>query len=329
VRVAAAPALTGRYAFAGRPVADALAGWAAAAGAEVEIVDGTSDPVTAAGATRALAPRCDLLLGPYGSGHVREAARAMAGTPWPLWNHGGAAARPSPCRQIDVLAPAGRYWDGLPELLARDGLDLGRVAILAAPSGFGRAVADGLVAALARSGARPLLRGHLTEAGARTAAEEALGAGAVCVVGCGRLEDDLALGRALAGAPVAVALVACGVAQAAAALGDALTGWLGPVQWPPGAPAPPGVPGPLDYPAAQAVAAAVVGCAALAAGGDAGPDALWDAARSLRMRTHLGPFAVDAAGCQTAAAPALVRWVPGPDGPVRRTVWTPDGGGRA
>jgi hypothetical protein len=329
VRVAVAPALSGRYAFAGRPAAEALSAWASWAGVDLEVVDGTSDPAAAARATRALAPRCDLLLGPYGSGHVRAAARALAGTPYVMWNHGGAAARPSPCRQVDVLAPAGRYWAGLPAVLRADGTDRARVAVLAAPTGFGRAVAGGLEAALRAAGAEPLLREALTAAGAAGAAARALRAGASCVVGCGRLEDDLALGRALAGAPVAVALVACGVREAAAALGDAVLGWLGPAQWAPGAPPPPGVAGPVDYPAAQAVAAAALGCAALAAGGAAGPDALWDAARALRTRTHLGPFAVDAAGRQTALAPALVRWVAGPGGPERRTVWRPDDGGGA
>jgi hypothetical protein len=145
------------------------------------------------------------------------------------------------------------------------------------------------------------------------------------VVGGGRLEDDLALGRALAGTGIAAALVACGVAEAGRALGDAVIGWLGPVQWD-GTPGPVALPASSDYPAAQALAAGIVAGEALARAGSTAPDALWDAARSLRTRTLIGPFAVDASGRQTAHAPAIVRWEAGPEGPRRVVAWRPGSG---
>src|SRR5262249_43316708 len=190
--------------------------------------------------------------------------------------------------------PAERYWAGLADVLAADGRDLGRVAVLRAPTGFGRAVAAGAVASLAAAGHRPLVEDDFGESTAARAAGAALGAGVAAVVGCGRIEDDLALGRALAGAGVGVGLVVCGVSLAAEALGDAVAGWLGPATWWPGGPAPPVSlwPG-ADYPAAQALAAGLVAEEALRVAGGTEPDAPWGAVRGLRTRTLLGPFAVD------------------------------------
>jgi ABC-type branched-subunit amino acid transport system substrate-binding protein len=324
LRAGAALPLTGRYA---RPAGDAAGGlraWAEAAGARLEVIDAGEDPDDAGRATAALAGRVELLFGPYGSGATRAAAAALAGGRAVMWNHGGAEAPPVGARVVSVLGPAERYWAGLAEVLAASGVDLARVAILRAPSGFGRAVARGAARALAGAGARPLLVAELTEEGAAGAAGDARAAGAAAIVGCGRIEDDLALGRALAGAPVAVALVVCGVAVAAEALGDAVAGWIGPAQWWPGGPAPP-VPLPegADYPAAQALAAGLVAGEALAAAGTSDPDALWDAARALRTRTFLGPFAVDAEGRQTAHAPVLVRWTGAGRALRRELAWAP------
>lgn len=321
----AALPLTGRYA---RPARDAAAGlwaWAAAAGARLEVLDAGQDPAAAGRLTAALAGRVDLLFGPYGSGATRAAAEAMAGRREVVWNHGGAAAAPAGARVVSVLGPAESYWAGLPAVLGAAGVDLGRVAVLHAPTGFGRAVARGAGAALASAGSAPLAVAELTEAGAARAAADALAVGAAAVVGCGRIEDDLALGRALAGAPAAVGLVVCGVALAAEALGDAVEGWFGPAQWWPGGPVPPvSLPPGADYPAAQALAAGLVAAEALAAAGTSDPDALWDAARALRTRTFLGPFAVDAEGRQTAQAPALVRWAR-TGGELRRELaWAPE-----
>ena len=92
----------------------------------------------------------------------------------------------------------------------------------------------------------------------------------------------------------------------------------GPVPLPPG----------CDYPAAQALAAGIVAGEAVAHAGSTAPDALWDAARALRTRTLIGPFAVDATGRQTGHAPAIVRWERGPDGPRRMVVWRPTPGSR-
>ncbi len=150
-------------------------------------------------------------------------------------------------------------------------------------------------------------------------------------MGCGRIEDDLGLGRALAGAGVRVALVVCGIRRAADELGPAVRGWLGPAQWVParegGGPEPPVALAPdAEYPAAQALAAGLVAREALALAGSAAPDALWDAARSLETATFLGPFRVDGDGRQLAHAPVLVRWEEREGRLERRVAWRPPAG---
>lgn len=325
LRAAAALSLTGRYAGPGVQAAAGLHAWAAARGVDLRIEDDRSDPVRTGALYRTLAGGCDLLFGPYGSGPTRAAARALAGSPAVMWNHGGAATDDDTgARVVSVIGPAERYWAGLAPVLAAAGVPLERVAVLHAPTGFGRATAAGAVSSLDAAGARPLLLAPFDEANAAAAALGAIAAGARAVVGCGRIEDDLALGVALAGRAVAVGLVVCGVAMAAERLGDAVEGWFGPAVWWPGGPAPPiPLPAGVDYPAAQAMAAGLIAERALAAAGSADPDRLWPAALALRTRTFLGPFAVDARGAQTALAPRLVFWERGAEAPRRVQVWPP------
>lgn len=328
IRAAAALALSGRYAFGGRDAARGLQAWAEHAAVRLTIVDATSDDARTARAVRDLVGRHDLMFGPYGSGLMRAVQRELAGTPWVIWNHGAAAARPSPIRQIDVLAPAERYWLGLPDVLSARGIDVARVVLLVAPSGFSRQVAAGARDSLAAHGARPLWVGELHPQGVADAVRHALRLGAQAIIGCGRREDDLMLAGALRGTRLVVGLVLCGIAEAASDIGPALVGWIGPTQWPPDGPQPAfGLPAGAQYPAAQAAAAGVVAHAALAAAGSADPDDLWAAAVSLRMQTHLGRFRVDAEGQQIGACPSLVSWVDDPQGLVRRTIWSSDATG--
>jgi hypothetical protein len=144
------------------------------------------------------------------------------------------------------------------------------------------------------------------------------------------MDEEIAAGEALAGSGALGALVVCGVGAGPRALGEAVLGWLGPAQWVPGVhAAPPGLADDAEYPAAQAFAACLVAERAGDLAGSLDPDALWRAARLLRTRTPLGPFAVDERGRQVAHAPAIVTWERGPGGPVRRLVWSPEGPGGA
>jgi hypothetical protein len=248
----------------------------------------------------------------------------MVGRPEVVWNHGAAAVPRTGARMVDVLGPARSYWRGLPAALARVAPGAA-VAVVPAPGGFGAEVAAGAVAALTAAGRPPVLVRDLEPEGADAAVGAALRAGADWITGGGRAEDDLALARAASGR-CAVALVVCGVALAREELGAAVTGSLGPAQWDGAPPAPPlALPPGADYPAAQALAAALVAERALALAGSAAPDALWDAARALRTTTHIGPFAVDDEGRQVGHAPCIVRWEDTVAGPVRDVIWRPSG----
>ena len=325
IRAGVALPLTGRYGALAAEAEAGLRAWAAAAGADLRVDDCGEEPGDAAAATLGLAERVDLLFGPYGSGAMRAVAEAFADSPVVIWNHGGTATPRTGARIVDVVGPADTYWAGLAGVLASQGVDLARVAVLHAPTGFGAAVATGVGASLASAGREPVMTAAFGEASASEVARGALDAGAEAVIGCGRWDDDIALGRVLLGSGVAVGLVACGVRRARDSLGDGIVGWLGPCAWlahddPP--PVPLGAD--ADYPAAQALAAGLLAERVLTSTGSADPDAIWDAVRALRTSTFIGPFAVDAEGRQTAHRPGIVRWIASPEGPARRVIWRPE-----
>jgi ABC-type branched-subunit amino acid transport system substrate-binding protein len=324
IRAGVALPLTGRYGPLARQAERGLRAWAATAGAALRVDDCGEEPADAAVATMAVAENADVVFGPYGSGAMRAVAAAFAGSPVVVWNHGGTASPRTGARVVDVVGSADTYWAGLADVLVADGVGLDGVAVLHADTGFGNAVASGAAESLAAAGATPVARTTFDASTASAAAEEALAAGARVVIGCGRWEDDIALGRALIGADVGVGLVACGVRDAHDALGNGIVGWLGPCAWlahddPPPVPLGAGA----DYPAAQALAAGLIAQQVLAGLGTWTHDAIWDAVRAVRTSTFVGPFAVDGEGRQTAHRPSLVRWVPSPAGACRRVVWRP------
>jgi branched-chain amino acid transport system substrate-binding protein len=326
MRAFAALALSGRYAIPGRQAAGGLSAWARAFGVSLTIEDAGSSPKeTARRYGRHLGGEI-VLFGPYGSGPMVAVAEEMSRSAADdvIINHGGAVHPDTTARVISVIGPAERYWAGLADVLAGDGVALDRVVILHADTGFGRATAAGAISSLSVAGATPLLVRAFDVESAPTLADAAVAAGASAVVGCGRIEDDLAVGRALAGRDVAVGLVVCGVGLAQDVLGDAVQGWFGPAQWWEGGPPPPvALPRGADYPAAQALAAGLVAGEIVAAAGSLSPHAMWDAARGLRTTTFLGPFAVDEAGRQVAHAPSLVRWERRGTRLAREICWSP------
>ena len=92
LRVGACLSLTGRYGRFGRQAAQGLQAWRRLVGdeVEVEIEDDGSDPGLFATRLWSMASRSDLLLGPYSTQLMREAAGAMAEVDGVLWNQGGA-----------------------------------------------------------------------------------------------------------------------------------------------------------------------------------------------------------------------------------------------
>jgi hypothetical protein len=259
-----------------------------------------------------VAARSDLLLGPYSTQLMREAARALADGDQVVWNHGGAgddACAMLPGRVVSVLTPAGRYMEPFLRRVAR-----GPLWISAGRGSFGRQVAAG-AESLARSLGLEVLRSAAPPA-----------AGEWDLLSAGVFEDDVAaVRRALGSAapPGRVCSVAAGVRDFAGAVA-APDGVYGVAQWFPGSPGAvelgPGEPAFLaalpgvtpDYPAVQAAAAAVLAahCARLA--GDTAPRSLWAAAAALDTSTLFGRFRIDpATGVQIAHETTLVRWSAG------------------
>ncbi len=316
----ALPCLSGPTERFNRQALSALLTWAADRGVHLDVRS-----VTEAGpsANDVLAARsADVVFGPYGSGPMRTLAERFRFESTVVFNHGGAAIERTGGRIVDILGPAEAYWTGLADVLALDGVPIEAVAILHSAGGFGRAVARGATAALRRAGVEPILVRVFDEQTAAVAATAALRAGAKAVVGCGRPEEDLALGHALAGGPW-LGLVVCGVELARERLGERVRGAVGPAQWDASHPPPIPLLPESDYPAAQALAAGLIAERVLADAGGSHPDRVWGAALALRTTTFFGAFAVDADGRQVAHAPVLVRWA---GDPLRRhVIWRPAG----
>src|SRR5262249_52096938 len=113
LRVGACLSLTGRYRLFGTQAAHGLEVWRGLDGqARLMVEDDGSDPVRLSDCIAGMAPRCDLLLGPYSTELTRAAARLAPQLDGLLWNHGGAGdyvQRACPGRIVSVLTPPSRY----------------------------------------------------------------------------------------------------------------------------------------------------------------------------------------------------------------------------
>jgi hypothetical protein len=244
----------------------------------------------------------DILLGPYGSGLVRKALRAVDGTAV-VWNHGGSAddlARPwAPM----VAAPASGYFTPLVDLAMARGCE--RLTIVQGGGRFADLVTRGAV--------QHAERASLPVDTVPVAAWEPSlfePDGALLVVG--RFEDDVAVVRSSTAR--FVGCVAAGIPAFLEAAGSAAEGVLGPVQWLPSPEQPAVGPsgavfvaryreryaGTPSYVAAQAAAG---GYLALAARDDRiGELSTWI------PTTMLGRFQVDANGLQIGHTVTAVQW---------------------
>jgi ABC-type branched-subunit amino acid transport system substrate-binding protein len=302
MRIGACLSLTGRFERFGVQVARGLEVWSRLSGVELVIEDDASDPHGFAARLRRVAGRCDLLLGPYSTQLMRAAGAALLELDALLWNHGGAGddvQALGPGRIVSVLAPTSLYALPFVPVAAAP------LWVATGPGLFGRQIAEGAV----RAG------GELV-----TAEDFQHAPAAWDLLTAGRFEDDVALvdaARTARNPPRAICSIAAGVQDFAAYDPD---GIYGIAQWMPGNAARPDL-GPSerefiaaygsvpDYPAVQAVAAAVIAfhCAELA--GSTEPDALFAAAVALETTTLFGAFKVDpVTGAQTGHTPVLVRW---------------------
>ncbi|HZO80635.1 MAG TPA: ABC transporter substrate-binding protein [Candidatus Binataceae bacterium] len=282
--------------------------------------------------------RVDLLLGPYSSRLARAAAPIAEAAAMVMLNHGGAddgLYAHGRRMLVGVLSPASDYLVGFTRLLTELKFWRKRLAIVAAPTPFARAAADGLErTCLERRPRRRGVRVRLKYAGDFARAEAiarllpALRRNRVnALAAAGSFAQDVSLIRAVVAANLNIPVLGCvaaGVRGFADALGEAAEGIVGPSQWEEQARIAPEL-GPTpaefarrmraagypdcDYPAAQAYAAALLGCAAIRESGSLEQGRLRAALGAMRTSTLYGDFAIDAvSGRQIAHRLLLVQW---------------------
>jgi len=283
--------------------------------------------------------RAHLLLGPYGSGLTLAAAETAERCEHVLWNHGGASDEVFERGYrwtVSIISPASRYLVAVLELLRS--LGARRFAVVAARTGFASRVAAAAVDWIRRQGLT-LTAFRSYPSGAKTFAPllaEIESDPPEVLLGAGRFEDDLLLGRQLAESkpPIeAVGLVAAGASEFGTGLGTSCEGTFGPSQWEPRAryavdygPTVEeflaryrrSVRLPVDYPAVQAYAAGLIAARCLEEADSLQQGALREAAARLRCTTIYGPFAIDpSSGRQTAHGILVTQWRNG----SRKIVW--------
>jgi ABC-type branched-subunit amino acid transport system substrate-binding protein len=314
--------LSGRFAQFGVQAANGLKVWSELDGAaDVVIEDDGSDPELVEDALKSVAARCDILLGPYSTQLVRRAARIARDSDWLLWNHGGSGddvEASAPGHLVSILTPTSRYAEPFLRRIAAAG-DERFLRIWHGPGRFGRQAADGAATSARQLGIKAVVVGP-NERIEPTATPWHLFV-------AGTFEDDVAAVRQaleMVSPPQMVCSVAAGVRSFRTALGREPTGTFGVGQWFPGAtPAPSLGPdeetflrayaktfgGTPDYPAAQAVGAAVIAVHATRLAGGTNRELVWPIASRLDTSTLFGAFAVDpTTGAQLKHESALVRW---------------------
>ena len=278
----------------------------------------------------------DLIIGPYGSDLVREAAGWAAERGRVLWNHGGSADDVERLSGVvSVASPASRYLAAVLEAVSRH-RPAARVMVAAGQGGFGRHAAQGAQQAAARLG--------MSVVGCVTHDEVPEVPDADVLLLAGSFEQDVALLRRLRTRPPTVAAVAGGLAAFADEVGPRAEGILAPTQWEEGAhfivdvgPRPAQVvrslrarllptlgartrTGRVEYPSAQAYAAVLLALHCLHDTGALDDAALAAAARRLRCTTFFGRFGLGEDGRQLDHDMLVVQWRAG----MKRIVWPPE-----
>jgi ABC-type branched-subunit amino acid transport system substrate-binding protein len=314
--------LSGRFAQFGIQAANALKLWRELDGAaDVVVEDDRSDPESVEEAIKSVAARCDVLLGPYSTQLVHRAAHLAQEFDWLLWNHGGSGddvEASAPGHLISILTPTSRYAEPFLRRIAGEGVERA-LWIQHGRGRFGRQVAQGAASMARQVGIEPVVVGPDEKLEPTTSSWQLFVAGT--------FEDDVAAVRQameMSSPPELVCSVAAGVRSFSSALGRDPRGTFGVGQWFPGATSPP-VLGPdegtflrayaktfdrtPDYPAAQAIGAAVIAAHTTRLASSTNRELVWSIATRLDTSTLFGAFAVDpTTGAQLKHASALVRW---------------------
>jgi len=324
LRIGACLSLSGRFARFGRQAAVGLQAWSSLDGtADVFVEDDRSDRRTLEALLPDVAARCDILLGPYSTLLMRAAGNIAAESGWLIWNHGGSGddvELAHPGHVVSVLTPTSRYAEPFLRYLAGDDNGPENLCIVQGPGSFGRQVADGAAAMAPGFGLHAVRVGTDDFPPSGLSSEWALFSAGVFEQDAQTVQGVLRL----ASPPRWVCAVSAGVRDFAQAV-DNPDGVFGVAQWFHGSEAPvllgpqekdflqqcaaEGLEQP-DYPAAQAVAAAMIAthCARLAGGSSRAED-LWAAAAALDTSTLFGGFRIDPViGTQVKHETTLLRW---------------------
>lgn len=302
--------LTSTLALQGRQAARGLELWASADQIQLQIVDDAGSPTTGGDAYRGwLGGQVDVLLGPYGSGLVRQVGPVVSRQGALLWNHGGSADDLTRPLVVPVSAPASTYFRGAVELAHRRGLP--RVVFAQGRGRFASAVISG-----AHQRAEELGLAVQDVALAEAATAGSLTKAAVLIVGT-FIEDLAAVQQIRAGPePGLLGCVAAGLLEFGNRLGRAADGVVGPVQWIAHAATPQVGPSgaafsqryesengePPDYVAAQAAAAGYLAAEAHRRRYQHHEIRRW------KTTTMLGNFALDQSWRQIGHTPITIEW---------------------
>lgn len=302
--------LTGPLALQGRQAARGLELWASADQIQMQIFDDGGSPTTARDVYRRwLGGQVDLLLGPYGSGLVRQVGPVVSRQGALLWNHGGSADDLTRPLVVPVSAPASTYFRGAVELAHRTGLH--RVVFAQGRGRFASAVISG---AHQRATELGLAVQNMPLTEWRTA--KSITEAAVLIVGT--FIEDLAVVEQIRKGPEPGLLgcVAAGLLEFGNRLGPDAEGIVGPVQWISDAATPQVGPTgadfsyryqsaygePPDYVAAQAAAAGYLAAEAHRRRYTHHELKRW------KTTTMLGNFALDQSWGQIGHTPTTIEW---------------------
>jgi branched-chain amino acid transport system substrate-binding protein len=342
--IAAPLSLSGRYAFQGRlaaiGLAQAVKDVALLGGLplgnrrlipEIAIID---DESTRAGVLRALEKiaRADLLIGPYGSDLVGEAARWVGQKRRVLWNHGGSADDVQRLPGVvSVASPASSYFPPILEALSQS-LPQAHVLLAVGRGSFPEQVAKGAREAANRLGMDVVTVAH----GEVPASPES-----DVLLAAGTFAEDVALIGHLRRRPAAVGAVAAGIGSFHVVLAALAAGVLGPSQWEESARFVVDVGhgqrdvvrglraklaarlqaglalGHVEYLTAQAYATGLIAMQCVKVAGGTEDEVLLETARGLRCTTFFGRFGLGEDGRQSEHDMLVVQWQEG----LKRVVW--------
>ena len=277
--------------------------------------------------------RVGLLLGPYSSVLTLAAAPVAERYQRVLWNHGGASDQifSQGFRWVvGILTAASKYLHGVIDLLQETDPGPRRVAILHSSRGsFSPAVASGVERYAEEQGFQIAFKGpyHPPTSDFSPLLDEIRRREPDLIIGVGRIQDDLLLGRQIVQERVraqAIVLVAAGIHQFGEELGDQAEGFMGPSQWEPVGTYIPDYgpsaqdladrlqafrPGGGDYAMAQAYAAGVVAQRCVEEAGTLDNGRLRETANRLDFTTFYGRFKLDPeTGSQVGRSVVIVQW---------------------